>query len=62
MNISKYWFPSMRCDKRMNDGQAINAFVGAVYEHFEIVIPQLQQNMWQAHGQYQKKSTISLLW
>ena len=27
MNQSKYWFPSMRCGKRINDGQAINALV-----------------------------------
>ena len=56
MNQSKYWFPIMRCGKRINDGQAINALVGAFYEHFEIVILELVQTMWQAHGQYQQEN------
>ena len=53
MNQSKYWFPSIRCGKRINDGQGINALVGAFYDHFDIVLSELVQKMWQAHGQYQ---------
>ena len=53
MNQSKYWFASMRCCKRINDGKAINVLVGAFYDHFDIVLSELVQKMWQAHGQYQ---------
>ena len=53
MNQSKYKFPSMRSGKRINDGQAINALVGAFYDHFDIVKSELVQKIWQAHGQHQ---------